>query len=57
MDYVGNERSPLWDEMEAMEDENAKIGGALPGLDVEILKLQQSLLDSKIKTRMIECYK
>ena len=33
MDYVGNERSPLWDDMEAMEDENSKIGQELPVLE------------------------
>ena len=39
MDYVGNQRSPLWDDMEAMEDENAKIGQDLPGLESEIKAL------------------
>ena len=33
MDYVGNQRSPLWDEMEAIEDENADLVRDLPALE------------------------
>ena len=57
MDYVGNERSPLWDDMEAMEDENARINGGLPNLDLEIEKLRQSLIEAQRKTKIVECYK
>ena len=39
MDYVGNQRSPLWDDMEAMEDENAKINQELPSMETEINRL------------------
>ena len=46
MDYVGNQRSPLWDDMEAMEDENAKIGQELPGLEVQIKELQVQMMEA-----------
>ena len=39
MDYVGNQRSPLWDDMEAMEDENARIGEDMPTLESELKRL------------------
>ena len=39
MDYVGNQRSPLWDDMEAMEDENEKVTQELPSLESEISRL------------------
>lgn len=57
MDYVGNQRSPLWDDMEAMEDENARIGQDLPGLEAEIKSLQAQMTEACRKTRMITCYK
>ena len=57
MDYVGNQRSPLWDDMEAMEDENARIGEDLPSLESEIVRLQQQLAEATRKTRMQACYK
>lgn len=57
MDYVGNERSPLWDDMEAMEDENARISSTLPGMESEIERLKQGLIDAQRKTKMVECYR
>ena len=45
MDYVGNQRSPLWDDMEAMEDENSKIGQELPGLETQIKELQVQMME------------
>ena len=57
MDYVGNQRSPLWDDMEAMEDENAQIGQNLPGLEGEIERIKQTLVEAQRKTRMVELYK
>ena len=57
MDYVGNERSPLWDDMEAMEDENARLGQSLPDLEVEIEKLKANLIVAQRKTRIMEAYK
>ena len=46
MDYVGNQRSPLWDDMEAMEDENARIGQDIPGLEAEIKTLQAQMTEA-----------
>ena len=57
MDYVGNQRSPLWDDMEAMEDENEKIGEELPTFETELAGLKKQLAEAQRKTRMIECYK
>jgi len=57
MDYVGNQRSPLWDDMEAMEDESAKIGQDMPALEQEIKALQSQMTEACRKTRMITCYK
>ena len=57
MDYVGNQRSPLWDDMEAMEDENAKITQEVPSMESEIERLRSSLVEAQRKTRMIELYK
>ena len=57
MDYIGNQRSPLWDDMEAMEDENTRIGEGIPGLESEIERLKQGLVDAQRKTKMIESYK
>lgn len=57
MDYVGNERSPLWDDMEAMEDESSRITSDMPGLESEIERLRSGLVEAQRKTRMLECYK
>ena len=32
MDFVGNQRSPLWDDMEQMEDENSKMKDEIESL-------------------------
>ena len=57
MDYVGNQRSPLWDDMEAMEDENAKIGQEVPSMETEIDRLRLVLQEAQRKTRVVELYK
>lgn len=57
MDYVGNERSPLWDDMEAIEDENARLGQSLPDLESEIDKLRATLVVAQRKTRIMSIYK
>ena len=43
--------------MEAMEDENTRIGEGIPGLESEIERLKQGLVDAQRKTKMIESYK
>ena len=57
MDYVGNQRSPLWDDMEAMEDENSKINEELPQMESEISRLQTQLAEAQRKTRVLTVYK
>ena len=57
MDYVGNQRSTLWDEMEALEDENTRTQEELPSLEAEISRLQSELVDAQRKTRIMTCYK
>ena len=57
MDYIGNQRSPLWDDMETLEDENAKMSEELPLLEQDISRFQVALADAKRKTRVIACYK
>ena len=57
MDYVGNQRSPLWDDMEAMEDENAKINQEVPSMETEIDRLRMVLQEAQRKTRIVELYK
>ena len=46
MDYVGNQRSPLWDDMEAMEDENTRTSEELPGLETDLARLQAQLVEA-----------
>ena len=43
--------------MEAMKDENTRIGEGIPGLESEIERLKQGLVDAQRKTKMIESYK
>ena len=57
MDYIGNERSPLWDVMEAMEDENARLGQSLPDLEGEIERLKSSLIVAQRKSKIMSAYK
>lgn len=57
MDYVGNQRSTLWDEMEALEDENTRTQEELPSLEAEISRLQSELVDAQRKARIMACYK
>ena len=57
MDYVGNQRSPLWDDMEAMEDENSQINQDFPGMESEIARLQTQVAEAARRTRVLDCYK
>ena len=57
MDYVGNQRSPLWDDMETMEDENEKMGQELPSLESEISRLMTQVAEAQRKSRVLACYK
>lgn len=57
MDYVGNQRSPLWDDMEAMEDENERNGQEIPQLESELNRLQTQLEEAQRRTRALSCFK
>ena len=39
MDYVGNQRSPLWDDMEQMTDENTKISEEIEQMNKQVESL------------------
>ena len=56
-DYFGNTKSPLWDEMEQMAEENDYIREQLPELENTITELEQQIKTEKLKTRIIETYK
>ena len=43
--------------MEAMEDENAKIGQELPSMETEISRLRDQLAEAERRTRVLSCYK
>ena len=55
-DYFGNERSPLWDEMEEFKEENERNAADQPGLEAEIVELEAQIEKAKRKTRMIEIW-
>ena len=57
VDYFGNERSTLWDTMEEMRDENAKMEEEKPGLYEEISQLEAKLAVAKRKTTATELFK
>lgn len=39
MDYVGQQRSPLWDDVEALTDENERVQSEMPDLEKEVSEL------------------
>ena len=57
MDYFGNYRSPDWDVMDKIEEENEQINEELPDLRDQIDKLQAELATSKRKTRIVQIYR
>ena len=57
IDYFGNERSPLWDQMESMQEENEAITTALPEMETQIETLQQQLVELKRTTPIFQLYK
>lgn len=56
-DYFGNDRSPVWDTMEQMEEENSRIKESLPELEATIQKLTDEIEVEKRKTKVFETYK
>ena len=57
MDYFGNYRSPEWDEMQLIEDENEQITNEIPTMEDEIERLQAELAASKRRTKMVSLYR
>ena len=57
MDYVGQQRSPLWDDVEALTDENERIQGEVPDLEKEAAELTQKMVQATRRTKMITIYK
>ena len=56
-DYFGNDRSPVWDTMEQMEEDNLKIKEQLPALEATIKQLTDEIEVEKRKTKVCETYK
>ena len=56
MDFVGNQRSPLWDDMEQMEDENTRMQLDIEDLKKQIESLEAQKLDAVRINAIKECY-
>ena len=56
-DYFGNYKSPEWDAMAEIEDENEQIENEIPEMESEIEKLKAKLVLSKRRTRIVQAYK
>lgn len=56
-DYFGNYKSPEWDAMAEIEDENEQIGTELPDMESEIEKLKAELVLSKRRTKVVQAYR
>ena len=57
MDYFGNYKSPEWEEMQQIEDENEQINEELPQMEDEISKLEKQLMLAARRTRLVKAYK
>lgn len=57
MDYFGNMRSPLWDELEDLQDENSQITEELPRLNRRIADLEEELAAAQRRTRAVEVFR
>ena len=57
MDYFGNYKSPEWEVMHQMEEDNECITGELPQLEDEIKELEHKLMLEQRKTRLVQTYK
>ena len=53
MDYFGNYKSPEWEEMQQIEDENEAIETELPDMETQIEKMLAELAISKRKTKIV----
>ena len=53
MDYFGNYKSPEWEQMQQIEDENEAIETELPDMETQIEKMLAELAISKRKTKIV----
>ena len=56
MDYVGNQRSPLWDDMEQMTDENTKISEEIEQMNKQVESLMAQKVEAERINAIKECY-
>ena len=56
MDFVGNQRSPLWDEMEMMEDECTRLKEDIEALKKQADELTVQKEEAVRLTAIKECY-
>jgi hypothetical protein len=57
LDYFGNLRSPLWDDMDRFKDENECIENELPTYTEQIAKLEAELAEAKRKSKVVATFK
>ena len=57
LDYFGNQRSPLWDSIEEMQDDNAQMREDMPRLNAQIAQLESELDAAKRKTECINVHR
>jgi ABC-type glutathione transport system ATPase component len=50
LDYFGNLRSPLWDQMEQMGEENEAIELDMPSLKEKVAQLEKEFSEAKRKS-------
>ena len=52
-DYYGEERSPMWDVVDQLKEENEQIQGELPSLEQQIVDLEKELKQVQIQNRAL----
>ena len=56
-DYFGNYKSPEWDAMAEIEDENEQIQTEIPEMESEIEKLKADLVLQKRRSKVVQAYR
>ena len=56
MDFIGNQSSPLWDDMEQMEDDNTRAREEIDDLKKELESLTAQKQDAVMINAIKECY-
>ena len=57
MDYFGNLRSPLWDEMEEIQEENQEIANMMPRYEDKIRELTEQVDEARRHNRILAAFK